>query len=459
MAGKIRAKIISFITALMVQMYHPAVLRLGFHADAGTLTNVSRTGTSGSYQVNSYTGEDYAADSNASMEAMLKDYYDTTLLENARVEMHYEQFAKHVPLPKGHNGRVEFRKWNTFKRADKLQEGVIPSGQKFGATSIVGSVDQYGTYTAVSDRLERYTYDPIIAGASEEMGASAAETQEVLIRDALYTGTNVMYCKKVTRASGAEADVTAEEGLVEDATYHCHLTPRMINRVRTQLRKKNVPMKNGFYFAVINPSVSYDLREDTYWIEAHKYAAVREIFRGEIGELHGIRFIEDSFAPIIRGADLDDGTNGYLTVDDAIAAATKTITVNETLVADALIGRIVILGGTRYEITDNGTDSITVDKNVTSAAANAKIYPGEGGADGIAIYATYVFGKDAFAIIDPEQGGLEMIYKSKKEIGGPLEQFSTVGYKFETNGATILYQERLLRVMSTSAYSDIDEAN
>ena len=74
-------------------------------------------------------------------------------------------------------------------------------------------------------------------------------------------------------------------------------------------------------------------------------------------------------------------------------------------------------------------------------------------------YATYFFGKDAFGIIDPEGGALEMIIHDKGEIGGPLNQFSTIGYKFETNGATILYPERLLRVMSVSSFSATDEVN
>ena len=52
-----------------------------------------------------------------------------------------------------------------------------------------------------------------------------------------------------------------------------------------------------------------------------------------------------------------------------------------------------------------------------------------------------------------------MIVKSKEQAGGPLNQFSTVGYKFETNGATMLYTERVLRVMSCSSYSAIDEEN
>ena len=51
-----------------------------------------------------------------------------------------------------------------------------------------------------------------------------------------------------------------------------------------------------------------------------------------------------------------------------------------------------------------------------------------------------------------------MIVKSADEVGGPLEQFSTVGYKLSTNGAKILYPERMVRLLSCSSYSATDEA-
>jgi len=345
-------------------------------ADAGTLVNAT-----GNY-VNAHTGATEAFTDDKTLTPELKTFYNTELLENARAELVYAQFAKRQPLPKNHKGTVEWRKWNTFPKAEKLTEGVIPSGEKFGVTAIAGSIDQYGIYTAVTDKLELRAYDDIILGATEEMGASAAETQEALIRNALYTGTNVLYCDKLAAADGSATPVTQESDLVENDSYTCHLTPAIINRAATILRKNRVPRIEGRYYAVIHPSVAHDLRASEAWIEAHKYAAPEQLFNGEIGELHGVRFIEDVFAPVIKQT------------------------------------------------------------------------PG-----GTAIYASYFFGKDSFGIIDPEGGALEMIIHDKGEIGGPLNQFSTIGYKFETNGATILYPERLLRVMSTSSFSATDEAN
>ncbi len=430
---------------------------LQFFADAGSNVNATATMT------NAYTGETTNRTDSNSMSGELKAFYDTSLLENARIQMFYAQFGKRQPLPKNHKGEAEWRKWNKFANAGKLQEGVIPTGQDFGMTTLTGSIDQYGTYTAITDKLELRAYDDVIMGATEEMGASAAETQERLIRDALYVGTNVMYCDKITLATGAyAATVTKEAGLVEDSTYGCRLTAPMVNKAVTIMKKNRAPQINGKYYAVIHPSVAHDLRESAGWIEAHKYAAPEQIFNGEIGELHGVRFIENAFAPILRGDDLasDSRTLTINYVSGYSGAITSVAFDGGTVVADELIGRKIMINGVVATITDNTDSSLTfASTNFGSIADNTVIYPGEHAGGGVACYATYFFGKDAFGIIDPEGGGLEMIAHDKSEIGGPLDQFSTIGYKFETNGATILYQERLLRVMCTASFSATDVAN
>ena len=355
-------------------------INLQLFADAGTLVNAT-----GNY-VNAHTGAVTNFDSVNTMNGELKTFYDTELLENARIEMYYAQFAKKQPLPANNGKTVEWRKWNTFAKADKLQEGVIPTGQKFGMSSKTGSIDQYGTYAAITDQLELHAYDDVILGATEEMGASAAETQETLIRDGLLVNTNVLYCDNITLSTGAKASTPTTPALMEASdTVMCLLTPDMVSKAVTKMKKDKVPTIGGKYYAVIHPSVAYDLRKSKEWIEAHKYAAPEELFNGEIGELHGCRFIENTFAPILGG---------------------------------------------EYK---NKAGTVT--------------------------YATYFFGKDAFGIIDPAGGALEMIAKDKSQVGGPLNQFSTVGYKLETNGVTMLYTERVLRVMSCSSYSATDEEN
>ena len=138
---------------------------------------------------------------------------------NTKVEMFYAQLAKRQMLPKNRGKSVEWRKWNTFDKAKELREGVIPTGQKFGMTYMTGALSQYGTYATVSDRLEMHAYDDVILGATEEMGSSAAETQETLIRDALLSNANVIYCDNINVETGAVASTpTAPNAMEASAT-------------------------------------------------------------------------------------------------------------------------------------------------------------------------------------------------------------------------------------------------
>jgi N4-gp56 family major capsid protein len=432
-------------------------LFIQFFADAGTNVNATANMT------DAYNGTETPRTSANLMSPELKEFYDTELLENARMELRYAQFGKKQRLPKNHSGTVEWRKWNTFARAQQLTEAVIPTGQNFGVTKLNGSIAQYGTYTSISDKLELRSYDDIILGATEEMGASAAETQEALIRNALLVGTNVLYCDNITLATGVPHDTpSSASGLKADATYMAKLTPAMVNKAVTIMKKNRAPKINGKYYAVIHPSVAHDLRESEGWIEAHKYAAPEQLFNGEIGELHGCRFIENVDAPVLKGADLasDSRTLKINYASGYTGAITSVAFDGGTVAGGALVGRYISINGVVAKVTANTTSSITfASTNFGTIADNTDIYPAEYGAGDIAAYATYMFGKDAFGIIDPEGGALEMIVHDKDEIGGPLNQFSTIGYKFESNGATILYPERLLRIMSTSTFSADDADN
>lgn len=353
-----------------------------FKTSGGTLVNTTQN------YVNAYTGASTAFSTSQTLNPLVKDFYDTELLENTRMGRYYAQFAKHQPLPAKHAGKVQWRKFNTFEKAGKLQEGVIPTGQKMGMTYVEAGINQYGTYVTVSDKLELRGYDDVILAATEEMGASYNETDETLIRDFLMTGTNVIYCDNVnTGSSNAVVDTPTGPTLMgATAASWSLLTRKMIKKVVTKMKKDKVPKINGSYVAVIHPSVAEDLRNDPQWEDAHKYDATTEIFDGEIGKLEGVRFIENADAPIL---------------------------------------------------------------GATAAYKNA--------AGGVT-YATFFFGADAYAMIDPEGGNLQMIIHDKDEAGGPLNQFSTIGYKFET-GFAFLYPERLVRVMSCSSYSASDNAN
>jgi N4-gp56 family major capsid protein len=304
----------------------------------------------------------------------MKVFAETSLLENSREANIFGQFTTKQRI-KGNT--VEWRKWNKFPKATTpLKEGVIPSGQNFGMTVLTAKISQHGEYAAISDRLEAEAKDDVIVGATEEMGAAGGETKDILTRNVMSASTEIAYAPKVD-SDGTETPVT-DRAQVTSASV---ITPRFVAKVATWMKKNNVPKIDGKWIWIIHPSVAFDLRESNEWKEFHKYANVAPIYNGEIGELHGFKFIESN----------------------------------------------------NCKVTKEGMGSA-------------------------ATYESYVFGRDAVGEVDPEGEGMELIIKGK-EYGGPLNQFSTVGFKF-SHGAVILYPERfLLAVSGSSAYGDIDEEN
>ncbi len=330
--------------------------------DGNGVSNINTTGSN-------TTGNDLSPE--------MKTFYDTALLQNAREELYHNQFGREQPLSSNQGRKVEWRRWTSFKKATTpLTEGVIPDGNKMDVKAIYATVEEYGDYTPISDLLEYTAVDPIIAEATDEHGAQAGATLDTLTRDVLQGTTSVFYAPK--SAGGA---VTTRAGL--DAT--CKLTSDLVARVVTALKKNKAPAINGYYTAIIHPSVAYDLRSDPAWVDAHKYSSAKEIFNGEIGELHGCRFVETTEAKIY--------------------------------------------------------------------ADTASTHPAN-----LAVYGCLFFGKGAYGIVKPDQMSLEMLIKRKQEIGGPLNQFSTVGWK-ALHAAKILYPERIFRVECCSTFSETDYEN
>lgn len=81
-------------------------------------------------------------------------------------------------------------------------------------------------------------------------------------------------------------------------------------------------------------------------------------------------------------------------------------------------------------------------------STEAKIFEGAG-ASGIDVYSTLIFGANAYGRTSIQGGGLETIIKSKEQAGGPLNQYSTIGWK-ATKTAERLIEEYMVRIETGS---------
>ena len=241
--------------------------------DANPNTNVTTANT---------TGNDLSPEN--------KEYYDKDLIEMATAELIHDQFGQKRNIPAGNGKTIEFRQFDPLPElTTPLTEGVTPDGQSLNVSTVTATVAQYGGYVTYSDRLQLESIDPIVLEATKKISRQAGETLDGITRDALNTGSVVFFGGTVS----ARASLS-----YTDADNNCNITVDLVRRAVRYLEAQNAPKIDGYYVGIIHPNVKYDLMGDPKWQDAHKYVDPEHMYRNEIGELYGVRFVESSRAKV-----------------------------------------------------------------------------------------------------------------------------------------------------------------
>ena len=243
----------------------------------------------------------------ATMSPEMKTFYEKRLIDQAEPRLVHDQFADYYPVPQNGGKTIEFRKYDSLPKASTpLTEGVTPNGQALNVTTITSDLHQYGGWTPLTDVLQMTAIDNNVVQATRVLASQAGRTMDSITRDVLAGGTNVLYVPKVAaggtnvlyapkqNADGTETEVKSRKEL--DKT--CTLTPKLFFQAAAQLGAMNADPIGDSYIAIIHPYAAYDLKTSKEFIEVHKYADPDTMFRGEIGKLGNIRFIETSEAKI-----------------------------------------------------------------------------------------------------------------------------------------------------------------
>ena len=254
--------------------------------------------------------------SSENLSVEMKTFYDKNLIDQASPKLVHAQFGQKRPIPKNGGDKIEFRRFAALPKAiEPLTEGVTPPGQALKATKIEAELKQYGDYVLLSDKLELTAIDNVVVEATDLCGRQGGQTLDTVVRNVLHTGTNVFYAPKLA-ADGSETEVESRSDL--DVT--CVLTCDLVDQVVAFLKAQNAPTIDGYYVGIIHPYAAYDLRKDERWRKPHEYCDPEQLYRGEIGEYGGVRFVDTSEAKIFAGEGCPEGLGVFSTLiigDDA----------------------------------------------------------------------------------------------------------------------------------------------
>lgn len=253
-----------------------------------------------------------------------REFYDRVLLKRLLPKLVFVQFGQKDKrsIPKNDGDTINLRRMNKFPPATTpLVEGVTPAGRNLSFSTIRATVQQHGDFVTLTDMISLMGIDPVATEVLEAQGEQAGETLDMVARDVVCSGTNVLYL-----TPGAVERVEVAAGDILDG--------RAIRRARQIMARSNVEPLSGGYVGFIHPDTVYDLMGSKDWVDVSLYGKPGQIFNGEIGKLWGVRFVETTMAPIFAGEGADDvdvyatiiiGKDAYGVVDVAGKSKPQTI--------------------------------------------------------------------------------------------------------------------------------------
>lgn len=177
-------------------------------------------------------------------------------------------------------------------------EGVPPAEETLTIGYMEYDVSQKGRIVGLSDVALALSPHELMSVAAERVAFDAKMTVDRSIAAAFAAGTGVPLTVAGTGLTGAD-----------------------IRRWVATLKNKLLPtFSDGYYIAMIHPGAVYDLMADTAvggWIEASKYADPSRLLTGEIGRMHGVRFVETTIGTVNLAA--PDTYNTYVLTPDCFA--------------------------------------------------------------------------------------------------------------------------------------------
>jgi len=237
---------------------------------------------------------------------IIPPFYSDFMRENLYPNMYFRQLGTRVTVPQGYGDTIRIPRWDTPIQNSRGQaslvsavtavaqvtaEGGIIDVFPLSAESITGDVVQFAGARGYTDKLI------ITAKANFLEGALESLSRELTWRIDNYTRTQIdtNAWNVAARESGGGGALTTDG-----------LFGKNVAKIAPYLDSMSVPRWDDQTFvSVSNPLAQYDIFRDPSsagFVPVARYGDVDRIYRGEVGQKFGIRFLLSNTVPIVRGA-------------------------------------------------------------------------------------------------------------------------------------------------------------
>jgi len=216
--------------------------------------------------------------------------YSQEILHAAQPVLRFAQFAE----VKEELGRLPGNSINFLRYGDVLGSAVLTEGtdlttDNLNSSLITITVGEKGKALQVAELLLNTSFDDVMASMTRKLGEHYARSLDGQIRNSLRGTPNLIRVNnRATRAAFVAGD-----------TFNMEIVRVAVERLATN----KAPKFDGDYFiCLLHPHQASYLRRDPDWIKVVNYGDPTRAFRGEIGRIEDVRFIETTNTTVVKSA-------------------------------------------------------------------------------------------------------------------------------------------------------------
>ena len=212
--------------------------------------------------------------------------YTNDVIWTALPVMRFDQFAVvRADLQAQPGDTIVFPKYGNLTRGGTIAEDVDLESENLTKSSITISVTEYGKAVGLTQKFLSLSFLDEMQNAAIALGRDYATVVDLMLRDALFSGTQII----LAASRAAQKDVVSGDNLAItdiDAAVELLATANVM---------KYVDGNGEYYAGYCHPHQTTSFKKGMISIRQYQYPEI--IFKGEVGEYNGVRFIETSHCP------------------------------------------------------------------------------------------------------------------------------------------------------------------
>jgi N4-gp56 family major capsid protein len=208
----------------------------------------------------------------------MNEYYEKVFLARAKKTIVLAEGAQKSTHGKNNGKSIVFNRKTPMSLATTaLSEGANPAVVLMAGSTVSCTLAEYGNTAKISKFLTLTGIDKNNEENIDTLGQNMGETINRLTGNALSAGLTASFAN-AKKASTIKSSDTLDLADIRTTVQNLETAQAM-------------RYKDGFFIGKVQPVSKTGLMADSTWLGVRQYSQPKDLYNGEIGEVHGVRFL------------------------------------------------------------------------------------------------------------------------------------------------------------------------